>query len=255
MGPLYVSVNAGLICVRPMSNADAERGKLLGARLAVFDELATGEKLKTHEVQLLSGGDGIPARPLYKDPMTITPRHLCILSTNHMPELSEVIPAIMERLLCIHFPVTFTDLLPGEEPTATRRQADKGLKRRLEQNKAGVLRWLVEGAVAWYAAPGLRSSAPAKVRDFSTAYFAEQDKLVGFLASSCQTGDGLRVPTAEFARVYNEHLDSDGPVKDRDLGAAMRIKGFAKKTLRVNGINTKCFVGVALRDQQPTDAE
>ena len=50
-------------------------GKLLGARIAVFNELEPGEKLKTSEVQLLSGGDGVPATPKYRDPMTIEPRH------------------------------------------------------------------------------------------------------------------------------------------------------------------------------------
>ena len=65
---------------RVCSNIDAERAKLLGARLAVFNELKAGEKLKTNEVQLLTGGDGFPAKALYKDPVTVMPRHLAIAS-------------------------------------------------------------------------------------------------------------------------------------------------------------------------------
>ena len=80
---------------RQVANSDAEHGKLLGARVAVFNELEPGEKLKTSEVQLLSGGDGVPATPKYRDPMTIEPRHLCILTTNHMPQLAEVVVAII----------------------------------------------------------------------------------------------------------------------------------------------------------------
>ncbi|WP_289460427.1 hypothetical protein, partial [Klebsiella pneumoniae] len=65
LGGFFKAMNSGLICERQVSNIDSERGKLLGARLAVFDELKDGEKLRTQEVQLISGGDGIPARPLY----------------------------------------------------------------------------------------------------------------------------------------------------------------------------------------------
>ena len=68
---------------------------------------------------------------------------MCLLITNHMPELSEVIPAIVERLLVVHFPVTYCDLAPGEEPTLYRRQRDNTLKDRLKANKPGVLKWLV----------------------------------------------------------------------------------------------------------------
>ena len=73
---------------------------------------------------MLSGGDGIPATMKYQDPIVIRPRHWCVLTTNHMPELT----AIMERMLCVHFPVTFADLEPGEAPTTLRRQRDNGLK-------------------------------------------------------------------------------------------------------------------------------
>lgn len=250
LSTFYKAMNSGLICERQVSNVDAERGKLLGARLAVFDELKAGERLKTHEVQLLSGGDGIPARPLYKDPVTVTPRHLCILSTNHLPELTEVIPAIMLRLLIVHFPVTFTDLLEGEAETPLRRQADHSLKRRLEANLPGVLRWLVQGAVAWYAAPGLRRQAPAKVLEFSRAYFEEQDRLASFLSQRCRVGDGLRVSTSSLLGALNEWLAGEELKErwtDKSLAAAMKVKGFEKKRMRLGGDNNvNCYAGIEL---------
>jgi P4 family phage/plasmid primase-like protien len=249
LSTFYKAMNSGLICERQVSNVDAERGKLLGARLAVFDELKAGERLKTHEVQLLSGGDGIPARPLYKDPVTVTPRHLCILSTNHLPELTEVIPAIMLRLLIVHFPVTFTDLLEGETETPLRRQADHSLKRRLEANLPGVLRWLVQGAVAWYAAPGLRRQAPAKVLEFSRAYFEEQDRLAAFLSQRCRVGDGLRVRTSALLGALNSFLageEINERWSDKSLASAMKVKGFEKKKLRVCGDCVNCFTGLEL---------
>jgi putative DNA primase/helicase len=248
LGPvLYKAMNSGLICERQVSNVDAERGKLLGARVAVFDELADGEKLKTQEVQLITGGDGIPARPLYHDPMTITPRHLCILATNHMPQLSVVLPAMVLRILVVPFLVTFVDLLPGEEPTQFRRQIDPGLKARLAANPAGVLRWLVDGAVAWYALPGgLRREAPPQVLGHGRLYFVEQDRLAAFVAQRCRLGADLAVPTADLLLAYNAAND-DAKLSAKSLAAAMRVKGFDKGRARQAGsINVNVYQGLEL---------
>lgn len=47
IGPFYVEMNSGMIVDRQISNIDAERGKLLGARVVVFNELKDGDKLKS----------------------------------------------------------------------------------------------------------------------------------------------------------------------------------------------------------------
>jgi P4 family phage/plasmid primase-like protien len=248
MGGFYREMNPGVIVDRNVSNLDSERGKLLGARIAVFNELRSGEKLKTNEVQLLSGGDAIAARPLYRDPMTIDPRHLCLLCTNHMPELSEVLPAITERLLCVHFPVTFTDLAEGEEPTLTRRQADRTLKARLLADLPGVLKWLVDGAVRWYSTKDLRRSAPFKVRDFSRAYLEEQDALAGFLRDSCEVNVGSSVPSIALLDAFNSQQDEARQWGPKQLAAAMRAKGFEKKLVRQPAGPCQSYVGVRLTE-------
>ena len=237
MGPFYVEMNVGMICERQVSNLDAERGKLFGSRIAVFNELNPGEKLKTNEVQLLSGGDGITAKPLYRDPMTIIPRHLCILATNHMPQLSQVIPAIVERLICINFPVRFTDLMEGEEPTMFKRQADKGLKTYLDMHKSEVLTWLVQGSVAWYSNPSLKTSAPAKVVETSQAYFSEQDKISRFIMEECVLGEDFKVATNEFLRSFNSWAEEGGYSKadSTTMSEMMRNKGYVKKLARLEG--------------------
>jgi len=244
---LFKVMNPAVICDRQVSNIDAEKGNLLGARIAVFKELKPKERLKTNEVQLLSGGDGIPATPKYKDPMVIQPRHLCILETNHMPEIDVVLPAILNRLVCVHFPVTFTDLLPGEEPSRFRRQGDNGLKDRLKTMHAAVLKWLVDGAVAWYAAKDLRRNAPASVKDFTNEYFAEQDRLIKFLRECCTVEAAATTKTAEFLDAYNRWAAACKAPRfdDKKMAAAMGEKGFAKKPLRGDGGRCQRFVGVA----------
>eukprot|EP00798_Chlamydomonas_sp_ICE-L_P001104 gene1104-biopygen2489 len=104
------------------------------------------------------------------------PRHLAILVTNHMLEMSDVIVAMVERILVIEFPVTFRDLIPGESETATLRQCDRTMKERLKapEGQAALFAWLVEGAVAWYSGTeSLKAGAPKKVTEFTRQYLAD----------------------------------------------------------------------------------
>ena len=223
LGRFFVSMDAALITERKVQNEPAELGKLLGSRVAYFKELQPDEKLRTSQVQLLSGGDPIAVTPKYADPMNITPYHKYTLETNHMPVLSD--------MLCVHFPVTFTDLEPDEAPQPFRRQIDCTLKDRLAADYVSVLAWLVQGAVAWYACGGLKKNAPAKVTEFSREYFKDQDKLSQFLSECCEVNAGKRTETGEFLDAYNDWADREGvPVSDAKTKAkAMLLKGFVKR--------------------------
>jgi putative DNA primase/helicase len=235
MGPFYVDMNSGLIVDRQVANMDAERCKLSGARIAMFNELRPGDKLKTDQVQLLSGGDGIPVAAKYQAPTTIKPRHQCILSTNHLPEITEVIPALLERIVCITFPVLFTDLEPGEEPTLYRRQKDPTLKARLAADKAGVLNWLVKGAVKWYATRNLRASMPASVKEATRQYMEDQDSMTAFIHDRCEVGPDLSTPAADMLSAYNAWaFENDLPeISNKKLSKQLQDKGFGKKKDRV----------------------
>eukprot|EP00798_Chlamydomonas_sp_ICE-L_P024919 gene24919-biopygen19344 len=197
LGAYYKEMNCAIISdSRVCSNIDAERAKLIGARLAVFNELKDGEKLKTNEVQLLTGGDGFPAKALYKDPVTVQPRHLAILVTNYMPEMPDAIVAMVERLMVVEFPVTFRDLIPGENETVTLRQSDKTMKERLKspEGQSALFAWLVEGAVAWYSGTeSLKAGAPKKVTEFTRQYLADQDddamRIPGIIKDNWDKGD------------------------------------------------------------------
>jgi len=250
--PMYQEMSPVVICDRQTSNLDAERGKLLGVRLAVFNELEPGDKLRTDQVKLLSGGDGIPARPLYKNPITIKPRHLCILATNHMPCLggNDIDTAMIERLQCVNFPVTFCDL-DGAPATPTRRQIDRDLKAKLlsDEHRPGVLRWLVEGAVAWYATKDIKRNAPLKVREFSQQYFSDQDVLAAFIHDHCNLDPEARIGTTVFYDVFKQLVDRKVFPNAQNLVAAMKQRGFQKKYMSWNSGKVQCFLGITIKSE------
>ena len=230
----YHEMHPALIVDRPCSNIDAERAELLGRRIAVFNELLEKEKLKTADLQMMSGGDGIPACAKYEKPITIQPRHLCVLTTNWMPQLQTVIPAIQQRLLCISFPVTFAALPEGMVETPVLRRGDNTLKTRMQGNaeRSQVLKWLVDGAVDWYASRDLKANAPPDVVEYTRSYFDSQDRLAAFLAECCVTGDAAthRVENRDLVDAYKAWADVTDTA---GLVERMALKGFIKKKLRV----------------------
>jgi P4 family phage/plasmid primase-like protien len=254
LGDFYREMNVALITSRTCANIDAERAKLQGCRVAVFNELQEGEKLKIDAVQMLSGGDGIPACAKYAAPTTIEPRHTCVLTTNWMPTLDSVAPAIQQRLLCIEFPVTFVPLADGEEETTTRKRRDDSLKQRLDTptERAAMLKWIVDGAVAWYAARDLKTGAPAKVRGFTYDYLSKQNVLDRFLHHCCVVNPDARVGSVELLRAFEDFTAMpSGSV--RGLPAKMAAKGFEKKKLRVDGRSVQGYEGVGLKPDDCDD--
>ena len=230
LGGFCQEMNCAVIFERQTCNIDAERAKLLGTRIALFNEPDENDKLKISEVKLLSGGDGIPAKPLYKDPITIEPQHQCVLISNTLPSLSEVNPAIIERMICVNFPVTFVAIPEGEAETQFRRRRDNSLKDRLKNDKPAFARWLVLGAVAWYATKDLKRNAPEAVKGFTKAYLEDQDSVQKFIDLYCEVGEGYKVGAQALLSAYNDSPESD-VMKASSFYSKLKSKGYVKKTI------------------------
>jgi P4 family phage/plasmid primase-like protien len=248
LGGLFRDINVAVITDRRAANIDAERARLHGARVAMFNELEPHEKLKTADVKALSGGDAVLAAQKYKDPVAVKPKQLCILSTNHMPELDVIDVAIVQRLVCIHFPVTFTDLPHGVQPSEFVRQRDPELKSRLKSRAQDVLKWFVDGAVAWYANKNLKDGAPAKVKEFSKKYFEDQDVIGSFVETMCDVGNPeARVSSRVFIAALAD-WGSGQRITERVLADWMKRKGFVKKKAVYGNTNCQCYFGISLKE-------
>eukprot|EP00798_Chlamydomonas_sp_ICE-L_P029230 gene29230-biopygen8530 len=188
LGEYYKEMNCAVISdSRVCSNIDAERAKLIGARIAVFNELKPGEKLKTNEVQLLTGGDGFPVKAIYKNPGPHS----------------------------------------GESETATLRQCDQTMKEKLKspEGQSALFAWLVEGAVAWYGGTeSLKAMAPTKVSEFTRKYLAEQDTVQAFLTDNCEFGKTFRESSVALFDMYCEVQEELG-LNQQDVFGGSFLQG------------------------------
>lgn len=148
-----------------------ERASLFGVRFASASELPKGRGLNENLVKQLTGGDTISARFMNRDFFEFEPTHKLWVSTNNKPSIKETSNGIWRRVLLV--PWAFTATTPDTE-----------LPAKLRAELPGVLRWIVEGCVAWQER-GL--DPPESVRAATQEFRDECNLVEQFLLERCTT--------------------------------------------------------------------
>jgi putative DNA primase/helicase len=112
--------------------------RLQGARFVTAVEAEGRRQLAEAQVKQLTGGDKITARYLYQEHFEFYATFKLWLAVNHKLTIQGTDHAIWRRIRLIPFTVTIP------EP-----ERDKGLEEKLRAELPGILRWAVEGCLAW----------------------------------------------------------------------------------------------------------
>jgi putative DNA primase/helicase len=147
---------------------------LRGARLVTAIETEEGKRWNERKLKALSGGDPISARFMRQDFFEYTPQFKLTVAGNHKPSFRNVDEAIRRRVKLVPFTVTIPE---GER--------DKDFSKKLEPEWPGILRWMIEGCLAWQR-DGLKP--PAVVTGATDSYLAGQDDLQQFIDDACVVG-------------------------------------------------------------------
>jgi putative DNA primase/helicase len=157
------------------SSHPTDLAKLRGARLVVAQETQRGRRWDETKIKALTGGDRITARYMRQDFFDFVPTFKLFICGNHKPRLASVDEAMRRRLLLVPFTVQI--------PPAER---DPRLAERLKTEWPAILRWCIDGCLAWQR---IGLSPPPIVRDATEEYFAGQDTLAQWL-EDCTTAGG-----------------------------------------------------------------
>jgi putative DNA primase/helicase len=114
------------------------------------------------------------------------------MASNHKPVIKGTDHGIWRRIKL----VPFTTLI-------TEDKMDKQLEQKLLEEKAGILNWLIEGALRWRK-EGLNT--PATVLNATDEYRGEMDVIGNFMRERCVQKQGATVRARELFRVYIENL-------------------------------------------------
>jgi putative DNA primase/helicase len=196
--------------------------RLPGARFVRTAEPKQGMPFDESLIKALTGGEPILVRRLNQEFIEVYPTFKLVVSCNRKPEIRGDDDGIWRRVLLVPFEVQ----IPVEE-------VDKGLADKLWQERAGILAWLVEGALA-YLDSGLQP--PGEVRSATDEYREESDILGSFVRAALEV-TRVAEDKVEAGRLYtvyenwcrlNGHTPWRAETFSRRIAKAAERHGIAK---------------------------
>lgn len=177
-------------------SSTADLAALRGARLVFVNEGERGVAMSESRIKMMSGGDPVDCRHLYKEQMSYYPKYQITLVTNHKPVFKGQDEGLWRRLQL--FPC---DLYVAPE------DRDIYLEEKLLEESEAIIRWVVEGAVKWYR-EGL--NPPEILRDARKNYKEGQDALAGFLDFVVVADPEGEIKGSELYESYRDWASEEG---------------------------------------------
>ena len=185
-----------------------ELAKLRWTRMVISVEVDQGKSLAESLIKVLTGGDEVSVRGLYKDPESFKPRFKIWIAANNRPKVNDADDAIWRRIIV----VPFTHQVPA-------KQRNKTLKVRLTSTESpAVLAWAIRGCIRWQE-EGL-GRPPGVVEEALAAYRTEMDPLAPWMADAIRLTDDkfftqqaeLYASYASWAKVNGQKYPLTGPI-------------------------------------------
>lgn len=205
---------------------------LYGYRLVRASETAPNQILDEARIKIITGGNTIKCRLLYKQYIEYIAQFKLVLETNHKPDIESQDNSIWRRVDRVDFYKTF------DEKDGTR---DEFLRDTLESELEGVLTWIVNGAIEWYK-KGL--ATPQTVVDLNESYKAELDEIGGFLEICTEKDSSSKVSKKTLYQLYTfwcKHIE-EFPLSRKAFGKRLEENGFTHKSS--NGVEFRTGIRI-----------
>jgi putative DNA primase/helicase len=216
------------------SNIQADLADLRGARFVQTSETERGQQMQEGRVKRITQGTGvIKATRKYENPIQFLETHKIWFDANEKPPIASGV-GIWERMHLI----PFSRKIPEE-------LQDRGIHEKLQQEKEGIARWVVEGALTYLQAG--RLIRPPSVREAVNEYRESQDDLGAFLDEHCVLGEGLK---AQAGPLYESYRFSclnwrTPPFTKHEFKAKLAERGIGHKEMN----KANYYLGLALKGQ------
>lgn len=199
------------------SQHPAELAMLQGARIVTVQETEAGRRWAEARIKQLTGGDPISARLMRQDFFTFAPQFKLCIAGNHQPALRDVDEAIRARMHLIPFTVT----IPEDE-------RDPLLAEKLWDEAPSILRWAIEGCLAWRE---IGLAPPHAVRAATSDYFAQEDAIGLWLEEACERDLQAAASSSDLFESWCAWAVAAGEEtgSQKRLSQALEARGFRRK--------------------------
>jgi putative DNA primase/helicase len=205
------------------SNIPNDVARLAGVRFVVTSETPEHGRLSEATIKALTGNERLTGRFLNREFFDFEPTHKVLLVTNNKPVIRGQEHAIWRRIALVPFAVKFWR--PEELPPQGSPLQDKHLVETLLKELPGILRWAVDGCLAWQC-DGL--ALPKIVQAATSEYREEQDILKPFLDECCITDTAAWISTDDLYVKYETWTTDahERPMTKKAFGMELGDRGF-----------------------------
>ena len=232
LGTYSGAAPSDLLTAKDRSSVPTDIADLKGLRHVTISEPEEGTRLAQSKMKLLTGGDTIRARKMFRDFFSFTPSHKMTMLTNERPMVRGESAALWDRLILVPFSRT----VPVE-------MRDKHLSDKLRDEADGLLTWIVHGALAWQA-HGLGAEAFKQDTD---EWKRDEDIFGDFISASLELTNGVRAKKADVFKAYKAWAEGEGNscLPAQVVGRILGQRGF--REVRGGG-GTRYWDGVRIRE-------
>ena len=202
-------------------------GELKGTRLALASESDGSKRFNETVLKRLTGGDTLRGTKLQQTAFEFKPEFKIWMLANHLPFARDGSHGFWRRIKIVPFARQFTT-----------EEIDTTLPYQLEAEAKGVLRWLVEGAVAWHRrvskTQGKTGLGPCAAIDASVdQYRYDNDHASRFIEECLTVEDGAgRVGARDLYNIFSRWSHENGfddLVSENIFSRRMEERGLKKK--------------------------
>lgn len=210
--------------------------RLAGARFVVSIEVDEGKQLAEGLVKMVTGGDTVTARLLYKEAFEFVPSFKLWLAANHAPKVRDDDDAMWRRILRIPM-----------DRVVPKEQRDPKVKATLKDPKlAGpaILAWAVQGCLEWQR-DGL--GVPPLIEAATQEYRNEMDQLREFIGDCCTVASDAWVGTTALWQAYENWAKENAegsPLTRHGFVDRLEKRGFKRD--RVGKNRDRVWLGITL---------
>ncbi len=249
-------------CPLPVTHLTKERGRSEGAnsalattknkRFVVLQEPESNEELKVGELKMLTGGDTVPVRDLYKKQEYIKPQFKMVLTCNALPGLSSTDRGVWRRLSVVEFISVFTDKPDPNEKFQFMIDENLGEKLAVDGPWVEPFIFMLIEYYKKYLKSGL--SEPAEVRKYTEEYQSESDFFIQFINEKIVELDDsdtqLRLDEIyyEYQMWFKQTKGQGVKCPSRKELKANLTKKFGSKTV---ANNKNAWVGLQIKESVP----
>jgi putative DNA primase/helicase len=200
---------------------------LRGARLVTAVETEEGKRWAEAKLKQMTGGDPIKARFMRQDFFTYIPQFKLQFGGNYRPAIRNIDIAISRRFHLIPWLVTIP-----------KNEQNKKLSDDLKPEWPGILRWMIDGCLAWQK-DGLKP--PKAVNNATQEYLDSEDTVQNFFDDCCVIAKN---ESDTFEHIWDGYVDWCEDCREfigtkKAFGQKLKDKGFQAK-----GGKERTYIGI-----------